>query len=251
MSTGSTRAPEDMSFSEAFASLYNNAQPLGMGFLNPHHDKQIRTHDEAMRVFFNDCSSDGYCGYVRGRPMKVDFSEYPKISTRSYDRYYGEGAAEKSLSEERTKFQDKTRETYKECNRCDIFDKATKKLLCQSELSEFQSQFEACQILSENREAAKQRFQQNPFVEKFFKNCTANYTIKDFNSINTVGHRGNKCEEALEHLGWLSNKESYIDDFKVCLSPHYFPGVRSCRSASGSMELNDVIETLSRQCNKE
>ena len=70
--------------------LYDNAKPLGMGFL--HFQSGNMSREEA-----STCLKHGtYFDYVHGRVMKVDFSGN-ELDTRLYNRDNGPDAAEKAI----------------------------------------------------------------------------------------------------------------------------------------------------------
>lgn len=79
-----------ISKAKILAALYNNSQPLGMGFL--HYDPTPMTEQEAEELLkqFN------YFDYLKGRVMKIDLSG-DALSTRLYDRDNGEGAAYRAI----------------------------------------------------------------------------------------------------------------------------------------------------------
>jgi len=102
---------------EILAALYNNSQPLGLGFL--HADSNDMSTEEAQEILDNDRYQ--YFDYLKGRVMKIDmkgkcyqtFSPKSKkkrivekckkkyvslkIDTRLYNRDNGAGAAERVI----------------------------------------------------------------------------------------------------------------------------------------------------------
>lgn len=76
---------------KVLAALYNNAKPLGRGFLHytpgPLSDEEVREQMEDGRLYFD---------YVKGRVMKVDLSG-DTLDPYFYDRDNGRGAAELAL----------------------------------------------------------------------------------------------------------------------------------------------------------
>jgi len=236
----SDKTAEGLTFSEAFATLYNHSRPIGMGALNHYCDREIRTDEEAMRVFYTYCSGDGYCDYVRGRQIKENFWDFPKRLSQS---------ARESLRRQPTSFEDKSFKTPSDCDRCDYFTKEALISLGSYEALEFVNRFETCMILSNNRDDAKQKFQWGAVANKLlstFVPCRADYTIREYNSVNLVGHRGIPCHEALDYTSMLDGSRNFIDDFRVCHALSSNSTLRLCRAAKGSLQLGDVIEILSR-----
>lgn len=75
-----------VSKAKVLAALYNNSQPLGMGFLQ--FDPTPMTEQEAEELL----EKYTYFDYVKGRVMKIDLSG-DTLSTWLYDRDNGPGAA--------------------------------------------------------------------------------------------------------------------------------------------------------------
>jgi len=81
-----------MNKAEVLSKLFNNSQPLGMGFLQNHTEKM--TVEEAQTML--DDGQD-YFDYVRGRVMKIDLSG-DVLRVALYDRDNGVGAAGRALA---------------------------------------------------------------------------------------------------------------------------------------------------------
>lgn len=79
---------------EVLAALYNNSQPLGMGFLAPGHSEQLSV--EVAKAIIRE-TDDLYFDYLRGRVMKVDLNG-DEFDPRLYDRDNGSGAAQRALA---------------------------------------------------------------------------------------------------------------------------------------------------------
>lgn len=79
-----------ISKAKVLAALYNNSQPLGMGFL--HYDPTPMTEQEAEELL----KQYTYFDYLKGRVMKIDLSE-DILRTWGYDRDNGQGAAQRAL----------------------------------------------------------------------------------------------------------------------------------------------------------
>lgn len=70
------------------AELVNSAKPLGMGFFAVASAAQQMTEEDASRELAISLRTD----YVRGRPIKTDFTDMTAVSSRLYDRDAGQGA---------------------------------------------------------------------------------------------------------------------------------------------------------------
>lgn len=76
-------------------ALYNNAKPLGMGFL--HYDPTPMTVEEARQLLAERAINGvAYFDYLQGRVMKVAIGE-SILDARLYDRDNGPGAAERAI----------------------------------------------------------------------------------------------------------------------------------------------------------
>lgn len=93
---------------ELLAALYNNAVPLGMGFLRARSGKMSREEAQTEWIDKNKSHDVGiggqylYFDYVNGRPLKVDLSGN-EMRTSLYNRDQGEGAAERVVAELRAR----------------------------------------------------------------------------------------------------------------------------------------------------
>ena len=76
---------------EILAALYNNAKPIGMGFL--HYTPEPMTIEAAENLL----KENQYFDYLKGRVMKVNLSG-DQLRTELYDRDNGTGAAAKALA---------------------------------------------------------------------------------------------------------------------------------------------------------
>ena len=77
---------------EVLKRLYDNSQPLGMGFLQA--EAGNMSIEEAESIIRNNKDFD----YLKGRVMKVDLSS-DEFDPWLYDRDNGQGAAKKALSD--------------------------------------------------------------------------------------------------------------------------------------------------------
>ena len=81
-----------MNKAEVLAALYNNSQPLGLGFL--HYDPTPMTIEEANMLL----SERTYFDYIKGRVMKIDLKSDTELSPFLYDRDNGSGAVANVIS---------------------------------------------------------------------------------------------------------------------------------------------------------
>ncbi len=82
----------NLSKSKILAALYNNSQPLGLGFL--HYDAKPMTEKEAQELL----KGNTYFDYLKGRVMKIDLSS-DELQTDLYNRDNGPGRAEKIIKQ--------------------------------------------------------------------------------------------------------------------------------------------------------
>jgi len=80
------------------AALYDNAKPLGLGFL--HFTPEPMTLDEAREIL----SKQKYFDYLKGRVMKVSL-DGDELRPHLYDRDNGHGAAASVIEQLRSKSQ--------------------------------------------------------------------------------------------------------------------------------------------------
>ncbi len=86
---------------ELLAALYNNASPMGMGFLQARPGQMTREDalklmevgDDSSRMFPNMGRPRMYFDYVFGRPLKIDIGG-DELETSLYNRDWGKDAAE-------------------------------------------------------------------------------------------------------------------------------------------------------------
>ena len=83
---------EGLNKADVLKVLYNNSQPLGLGFL--HFDSKDMTTEEAKEILETRTGFD----YLKGRVMKIDLSSDIEFNERLYDRDNGIGAAEKAVN---------------------------------------------------------------------------------------------------------------------------------------------------------
>ncbi len=68
---------------DVLTHLYNNAKPLGMGFI------QAKAEPMSIQEAKSQLSENSYFDYLNGRPLKISFSSYPIIDSHLYDRDQG------------------------------------------------------------------------------------------------------------------------------------------------------------------
>lgn len=93
------KAPDGMSYVNAFRALWRSSQPANLFYVDSEtitrQEAVLATSEKVVQFFKNlPCT---YVDYAGGRLIKTDFSEYPKLAVVSYDREYGIGAAQKAL----------------------------------------------------------------------------------------------------------------------------------------------------------
>ncbi len=92
-----------LSKAKVLAALYNNAKPMGMGFLRAvpgnmteeQAEKHLKSGDDHERDFGMN-TNKLYFDYLNGRCLKVDLSK-DEFDPWGYDRDYGKGAAQKVI----------------------------------------------------------------------------------------------------------------------------------------------------------
>lgn len=76
-------------------TLYDNAKPLGLGFL--HHTPEPMSVEESERLIHEHLNGSlRYFDYLHGRVMKISVKDN-LMDVRLYDRDNGEGSAEAAL----------------------------------------------------------------------------------------------------------------------------------------------------------
>lgn len=77
-------------------ALYDNARPLGMGFLQA--TEGLMSEEDAVKLVEAQAGRRGlYFDYVGGRPLKVDLSG-DEFDPCLYDRDQGHGAAARAIA---------------------------------------------------------------------------------------------------------------------------------------------------------
>lgn len=68
---------------EVLAHLYNNAKSVGMGYL------QAKTEPMSIHEAHTQLSTNSRFDYLHGRPLKINFDQYPYLTSHLYDRDQG------------------------------------------------------------------------------------------------------------------------------------------------------------------
>lgn len=101
---------KDIDKAELLAALYNNASPMGMGFLQARTGEMTREDavklmeagDDSSRMFPRLGRSNTYFDYVYGRPLKIELGGN-ELETGLYNRDWGKDAAERIVEGLRNK----------------------------------------------------------------------------------------------------------------------------------------------------
>lgn len=91
--------PAGMSYVNAFHALWKNSKPATYFSINNISDEPqastVSTAEKVAELFKNKT----YFDYEGGRMLKTNFSNFPQLAIRLYDRDFGIGAAKKALEE--------------------------------------------------------------------------------------------------------------------------------------------------------
>lgn len=242
-----TKDPEQptrvLSFPEIFAYLYNRSHPIGMGVLNPQSNRNIDNYQEAMQVYFNACEpSDGWCDYVRGRPVKTSFSP-SNLKILRQNKDIQKNAPQLPGGEHI--------QSPEHLDPCQFFDLLDRETTSESLYKEMERQIQACAIFRENEKNAADKAAQGKWSPpwSYLSRCTVYYTLKEMNSVNTFRRFDVPYQEAFDHLSGLSadsgpGGSTYVDDFKVCHALKIWPSLRVCERARGSIKLDSAVAAL-------
>lgn len=238
-----TRIPEGMSSLDVFNALYRNGKVLGMGVHNPAAGVIPFSQWNAVQVFKTYCPT-GYCDYVRGKYMKVDFSEFPKLDGNSYDKYYGAGAAQKAIdSYAKTMAKQESTETFDLNSKpCTYFTLFWKQRTPESHRKDLDQMFTKCEGIQKAEEEVEEYIKErNP--SSVFNQCKVRYGLVS-PPFNYVGHNFKPCQEALDHFKMLLQSKRFDDtnvaDFSVCKYNPYFPFFKRCKTFSGEISLDSA-----------
>lgn len=248
-----TRVPEGMSSVDAFNALYKNATILGMGTLNPSAGEIPGSPWNAIQVFKTYCPS-GFCDYVRGKYMKVDFRKFPEIDIAIYDKRYGEGAAKKAIqSYQQTMVNPAQKENYDlNCKPCTYFSAFWKQKTPEHQRKDLEGMFSKCERLEEAEKKAEA--QTNEVTsDVIFDKCKARYALVS-PPLNHVGHDYKPCQEALNHFEMLlqsgRHENTNVEGLTVCRYNGYLPFLQRCQEQSREVFLDTARKILESQIRK-
>lgn len=242
----SINAPQGMSSVNAFDALYTNAKVVGLGAFSPVAGDEPTSSIKAIQIFKVYCPT-GYCDYVRGKLMKVDFSKFPKLDVSGYDRQYGEGAAKKAL-EDTYPLDSSNQYDVLSGSPCKYF--SPKKYLWGSQYdrdANLAAMFAKCAGIKAANKDVKEKLSHDAFKSRLFalSRCEARYGVAW--QMNYVGHDFKPCQKALEHFKMMQERpkdESYIADLEICRFNERFPAWRKCKSQAAKISLGTAVKVL-------
>lgn len=247
------RAPDEISSVDAFTALYTNARILGMGRLTLSAGEAPASPWNAIQIFKTYCPS-GYCDYVRGKCMKVNFRKFPDIDATGYDKQYGKGAAEKALkSYRKTKDKSDPKENYDlNGNRCTYFTSFWKQKTPEHQRKDLEGIFSKCARLEEAEKTVQEQIKdESPSV--VFEKCKARYGLV-YPPFNYIGHGYKPCQEALDHFTMLLQRKGQedvnVDGLSICRYNRYLPFLQRCRTQNSEVSLSTAIKLLEAQTSK-
>jgi hypothetical protein len=91
--------PVGMSCVNAFHALWTNSKPALFLSNRPELEQRQATVVGTAEKVADLFKHHTYFDYEGGRMLKTDFSEFPKLNARLYDRDFGPGAAQKALNQ--------------------------------------------------------------------------------------------------------------------------------------------------------
>lgn len=237
----SVKIPEGMSSVDTFNALYTNAQVIGKGSLHPAAGREPTSAWNAIQLFQAACPT-GYCDYVRGKGMKVDFKHLDEErGVVGYDRYYGKGAAQKAINAYRMKKQlDPQGEFNLHGEACTYFTSfwRSKAQIIDSDL---EPMFERCK---KKEEAEKEAQNQKQPSKLFYGKCEASYALVA--PYTHISHTAKPCREAIDHLKNLlkSGIRDDVDGLRICRRNAYVQFMSKCQPAKGPFSLEVAIKIL-------
>ncbi len=246
--------PEDVSVANVFAALYKNARVLGMGIHAPNSGREPSSGINAMQMFSAYCTN-GYCDYVRGKCMKVDLSQLPKIDLRSYNREYGEGAGQKAI-EKYTKSPDRvdSKDEHKELlDSCAFFEREHLEAVPYGDHYDMQEKINMCY----NMKTAVQglsKFIKNSAKEVFedCQDCRVDYVVES-PPFSRFPIYDNSLQEATSHLSRLNNhrhRDTVISRLKVRCADQDLPPEKTSEVSLGDglsiAAAKDALDKISK-----
>ncbi len=212
--------PEGVSLANVFAALYGNAKVLGMGKHAPNSGKGFSSAVNAMQVFSAYCPR-GYCNYVRGKVMKVDFSKYPQLDLRSYNRDNGKNAGQKAIELYAQKADkiDSDNEHTKVPSGCEYFQEELWRAVPSDDRFDMQEQADRCSEMQHHMKWFLQYAMQEHGKKLFgdCNDCRVDYAIQS-PPINYISHQNKPIKEARDHFKLLNNprhNDSRIAPLKI------------------------------------
>lgn len=230
------RIPEGMSSIGAFTALYNNAEVVGMGKHNSAAGKAPSTPLNAVQVFFTYCPG-GYCDYVRGKRMKIDFRKFPELDVSIYDKQYGQGSAQKAIDVyEKTMDESNPKEEYDlNSSPCTYFTSFWKEKTPEDQRVDLDPMFNKCARIEESEKKIQEEIGKTN-SSSFFNKCEARYTLVSRSPLGYIGHSYMPCQKALDHFNLLlqngRHKETNVEGLSICRYNLFFPFLRKCEGQS-------------------
>lgn len=248
------RIPEGMSSVDAFDALYKNAEVLGMGRLNPAAGKAASTPWNAIQIFKTYCHN-GYCDYVRGKCMKVDFRKFPELDVSSYDKQYGQGSAQKAIDTyQRTIDESNSKEKYDlNCSPCTYFNSYWKQKTPENQRADLDGMFNKCEQLEESEKRIQKQIEETT-PSLVFNKCKAKYALVS-PPVNYIDHDYKPCQEALDHfkmlLGSKRHEDTNVEGLSICRYNGYLPFLQRCQRQSSEVSLETARKILEAQTTKD
>ncbi len=228
--------PEGMSSADAFTALYIKAEVHGIGNFHPYAGKAPGSRWNAVQLFKTYCRNN-FCNYVRGKPMKVNFSQFPALDVSGYDKQYGQGAAQKAMDTYKKTWNTlDTEEKYDLKGKpCQYFTSYWRQRTPPSQRKDLEFIFHKCEQLEGSKEKAEQQISKNK-PSWIFKECRAKYTLISPGS--SISHKYKPCRKALSHFKMYSlsqeTPEPKVRQFSICNYNPILPFLRRYR------EYNDI-----------
>lgn len=236
------RVPDGMSSVNAFDALYKNANVIGMGMYAPSSGESPDTPWNAVQIFKTYCHN-GYCDYVRGKYMKVDFCKFPELDVNRYDKQYGQGSAQKAIDTYQ-KIMNKLdpKDAYDlNCKPYEYFTSYWKERTPECDRRDLHEMFSKCESLEESEKRVQKQISENSPV---FYECEAKYTLTS-PPVNFIKHDYKPCQEALDHFDMLlegrGHEDTTVKGLSICGYPYYSPFfLRACQQQDTEVSLDSA-----------
>jgi hypothetical protein len=248
------RVPEGMSSVDAFNALYIRANALGKGWLNPCSGQNPSSPWNAIQIFKSYCHN-GYCDYVRGKLMKVNYRTFPELNVKNYDKEYGQGAAQKAIDAyQKTMSQSDPKEKYDlDCEPCAYFTSYWKQKTPEDDRKDMDEKFRKCEMLEESERKAEEQVL-DTHSRIILNQCKVRYALVSRPG-NHVGHDYKSCQRALDHFKILledrSFEETTVKGLSVCRYNRVLPFLEKCNEQSNEVSLNTAKNILEAHIPKE